>query len=110
MEVILKKETIPGATWVLVSFGNDWFAFGLEEDKASCLGFPVEQYGSKETLCQRLNAKAEKCKQLVAQYQNMYDKQPKREWQLMAMHNRKEFQLFKAFEEALVKYEEGERL
>ena len=65
MKILSKMETGQGGNWVLVDYGNNFYAYGLEQDLHSLLGFPVDNCGTKEEVISRCNSIANLCKKNI---------------------------------------------
>ena len=62
MKILSKMETGQGGNWVLVDYGNNFYAYGFEQDLYSLLGFPVDNCGTKDEVISRCNSIANLCK------------------------------------------------
>ena len=65
MKILSKMETGQGSNWVLVDYGNNFYAYGLEQDLHSLLGFPVDNCGTKDDVISHCNSIANLCKKNI---------------------------------------------
>ena len=69
MTILSKKETGMGGSWILVDYGNKFFAYGYIQDSERLLDFPVDQCGSKKKVLEHCNLIARMCEQNIKRYQ-----------------------------------------
>lgn len=70
MKILSEMPTGMGGKWVLVKYENDFYAYGVEQDLHTLLGFPVNQCGTKEEVLENCLRMQEVNKEYIKKYQN----------------------------------------
>ena len=97
MKILSEMPTGLGGKWVLVDYGNNRFAYGTEHDLHSFLGFPVNQYGTKEKIINHCQSIVELCRQNIEKYQKELTKEKSDGWKIMIEHEQKELEMLTEF-------------
>lgn len=94
MKILLEMPIGIGGNWVLVEYGKDFYAYGVEQDLHTLLGFPVDQYGTKEEILNHCKSIAELCKKNIEKYQKELAKEQKKPdgWKMLIEHEQKELE------------------
>ena len=69
MIILSEKENGMGGKWVLVDYGNNFYAYGVEQDLHTLLGFPVDQCGTREEVLTHCKSISKLCQQNIEKYQ-----------------------------------------
>lgn len=101
MKILAEKETGYGGKWVLIDYGNGFYAYGTESDAHSFLGFPVTQCGTKEEVLQHCKSISELCCENIEKYQKEFAKQGTQGWKVMLEHEKKELEMLTEFARVL---------
>lgn len=94
MKILSKMETGQGGNWVLVDYGNNFYAYGFEQDLHSFLGFPVDNCGTKEKVISRCNSIANLCKKDI-------EKAKRKGWTAIIKEETKELEMLMEFSRIL---------
>ena len=107
MKILSEMPTGMGGKWVLVKYEEDFYAYGVEQDLHDVLGFPVNQYGTKEEVLTHCRTIAELCTQNIEKYQKKLAKEKKNSdgWKILIEHERKELEMLTEF--ARILYEKN---
>lgn len=97
MEILAEMPTGMGGKWMLVKYGNDFYAYGNERDLHSFLGFPVNQCGSKEEVIKHCKSISELCKQNIEKYGKKFAKDNHEGWKIMIENEQKELEMLTEF-------------
>ena len=103
MEILSRKETGLGGSWVLVDYGNGFYAYGAEQDLHTMFGFPVNQCGSKEEVSVHCKSIVELCKKNIAKYQKELTKGKSNGWKLLIKQEQKKLEMLIEFSRILSK-------
>lgn len=100
MKILSEKETGMGGRYVLVDYGNNFFAYGYEADMHTLCGFPVNQCGSKEKVLNHCKSIIELCKKHIQNFNNELSKEKKnpKGWEMLIDHERKHLEALIEFE------------
>lgn len=103
MTILSEKETEMGGKWVLVDYGNNFYAYGVEQDLHSLLGFPVNQRGTREEVLAHCKSISRLCKQNIEKYQKELAKEKKNSdgWKVLIKHEQKELEMLTEFSRIL---------
>lgn len=109
MTILSEKETGMGGKWVLVNYGNDFYAYGVEQDLYSFLGFPVNQCGTKKEIIEHCKSVSELCEQNIEKYQKEFAKDKKNfdGWKNLIEHEKKELEMLTEFAKVLSAKNDG---
>ena len=94
MKILSKMETGQGGNWVLVDYGNNFYAYGFEQDLHSLLGFPVDNCGTKEDVISHCNSIANLCKKNI-------EKAKRKGWTILIQAEIKELEMLMEFSRIL---------
>lgn len=99
MKILSEIPTGMGGKWVLVKYKEDFYAYGVEQDLHTLLGFPVNQCGTKEEVLNHCKSIAELCKQNIEKYQKELAKDKKKlgGWGILIEHEQKELDMLTEF-------------
>lgn len=98
MTILSKMETGQGGNWVLVDYGNNFYAYGFERDLHSLLGFPVNQCGTKDEVKQHCNSISRLCRQNIEKYNREISKSAKPEgWKYLIEQEKKQLEMLTEF-------------
>lgn len=99
MKILSEMPTGMGGKWVLVDYGNNFYAYGVEQDLHTLLGFPVNQCGTKEEVLAHCKSISELCKKNIEKYQKELAKEKKKPdgWKLLIEHEQKELEMLTEF-------------
>ena len=99
MKILSEMPTGMSGKWVLVDYGNNFYAYGVEQYLHSFLGFPVNQCGTKEDVLSHCKSISELCKQNIEKYQKILEKEKNKpdEWKLLIEHEQKELEMLIEF-------------
>lgn len=75
MKILSEMPTGMGGKWVLVNYGNNFYAYGTEDCLHDLLGFPVNQCGSKEEVIKHCKSISKLCKQNIDKYKKEFAKE-----------------------------------
>lgn len=93
MTILSEKEK-----WVLVDYGNNFYAYGVKQDLHTLLGFPVNQCGTKEEVLTHCKSILILCKQNIEKYQKEFAKDKKSSgWKILIEHEQKELEMLTEF-------------
>lgn len=102
MKILSEMTTGMGGKWVLVDYGNNFYAYGVEQDLHTLLGFPVNQCGTKEEVLAHCKSIAGLCKKNIEKYQKELAKSKKPDgWKLIIEHEQKELEMLTEFAKIL---------
>ncbi len=103
MNILATKETGMGGNWVLVKYEENFYAYGVEADLNSFLGFPVDQCGTKEEVIEHCNSIAMLCKENISRYKKkLLNKKGNVDgWKLMIEHEQKQLEMLMDFSKIL---------
>lgn len=101
MIILSEMPTGLGGKWVLVKYENDFYAYGVEQDLKSHLGFPVNQCGTKNEVIKHCNSIAELCKQNIKKYNEELKKDNHEGWKILIEQNKKELEMLVKFKSIL---------
>lgn len=103
MEILSEIPTVMGGKWVLVDYGDDFYAYGIEQDLHTFLGFPVNQYGTREEVLTHCKLISKLCKQNIEKYQKELTKEKNNpdEWKTLIKHEQKELEILIEFSRIL---------
>lgn len=101
MKILSEMPTGMGGKWVLVKYKEDFYAYGVEQDLHTLLGFPVNQCGTKEEVLERCKSIAELCKENIQKYQKELEKGETDGWKLLIEHEQKELEMLTEFARVL---------
>ena len=101
MKILSEMPTGMGGKWVLVDYGNNFYAYGVEQDLHTLLGFPVNQCGTKEEVLIHCKSIAELCKKNIEKYQKEFAKEKLDGWKIMIEHEQKELEMLMEFAKIL---------
>jgi hypothetical protein len=104
MKTLAEKPNGMGGKWVLIDYGNNFFAYGCESDAHSIWGFPVNQCGTKDEVLQHCQSIAELCNENIRKYSNELSKHGSRGWELMIEQEQKELEMLTEFTTILNEY------
>lgn len=90
MKILSKMETGYGSNWVLVDYGNNFYAYGFERDLHSFSGFPVNNCGTKEEVIAHCNSIAILCKKHI-------EEAKRKEWTVLIQSETKELEMLMEF-------------
>lgn len=97
MKILSEMPTGVGGKWVLVDYGNNFYAYGVEQDLHTLLGFPVNQCGTKEEVLAHCKSISELCKNNIEKYQKEFSKEKSDGWKIMIEHEQKELEMLTEF-------------
>lgn len=97
MKILSEMSTGMGGKWVLVKYGNDFYAFGIENCLHDLLGFPVNQCGSKEEVIKHCEFILELCKQNIEKYNKELAKEKSDGWKILIEHEQNELEMLTEF-------------
>lgn len=97
MKILSEMPTGMGGKWVLVDYGNNFYAYGVEQDLHTLLGFPVNQCGTKEEVLTHCKSISELCKKNIEKYQKELAKKESDGWKIMIEHEQKELEMLTEF-------------
>lgn len=98
MTILSKIETGQGGNWVLVDYGNNFYAYGFEQDLHSPLGFPVNQCGTKDEVKQHCNSISQLCRQNIKKYNKKISKFAKSDgWKYLIEQEEKQLKALTEF-------------
>lgn len=97
MKILSEMPTGLGGKWVLVDYGNDFYAYGVEKDLYSFLGFPVKQCGSKEEVIEHCKSIAELCKKNIQKFNKNLKKDKTDGWKLLIEQEQKKLDMLTKF-------------
>lgn len=99
MTILSEMPTGMGGKWVLVKYENDFYAYGVEQDLHTLLGFPVNQCGSKEDVIKHCKSISKLCKQNIDKYKNELAKGKEKPggWKILIEHEQKELEMLTEF-------------
>lgn len=99
MKILAEMPTGIGCKWVLVDYGNNFYAYGVEQCLHDFLGFPVNQCGTKEEILEHCKSIAELCKKNIEKYQKELEKENKKPngWKLLIEHEQNELKMLTEF-------------
>ena len=101
MEILAKKETGMGGSFVLVKYSDDFYAHGTEMDTHDKYGFPVNSCGTKEEVLNHCNSIAKLCKANIQKYNKEIQKDKHQGWNILIEHNQKELEALTEFAKVL---------
>ena len=101
MKILSEMPTGMGGKWVLVDYGNNFYAYGVEQDLHTFLGFPVNQCGTKEEILTHCKSIAELCEKNIEKYQKELAKGKSDGWKIMIEHEEKELEMLTEFAKIL---------
>lgn len=97
MKILSEMPTGMGSKWVLVDYGNNFYAYGVEQDLHTLLGFPVNQCGTKEEVLTHCKSISELCKKNIEKYQKKLAKKESDGWKILIEHEQKELEMLTEF-------------
>ena len=97
MKILSEMPTGMGGKWLLVDYGNNFYAYGVEQDLYTLLGFPVNQCGSKEKVLAHCKSIAELCRKHILKYQKQLEKEKPGGWKILIEHEQKELEMLTEF-------------
>ena len=99
MKILSEMPTGMGGKWVLVDYGNNFYAYGFEQDLYTLLGFPVDQCGSKEEVVKHCKSISKLCKQNIDKYKKELanEKEKPDGWKILIEHEQKELEMLTEF-------------
>ena len=101
MKILSEKETGIGGRYVLVDYGNNFFAYGYEADMHTLCGFPVNQCGTKEEVLNHLKSIIGLCNKHIEKYQKEFAKDNHEGWNILIDHNIHHIETLTEFETIL---------
>ena len=101
MKILSNKPTVHGGRYVLVDYGNNFFAYGYEVDMHTLCGFPVNQCGTKEKVLNHLKSVIGLCNKNIEKYQKEFAKDNHEGWSIMIDHQRHHMETLTEFETIL---------
>lgn len=103
MKILATKETGMGGKWVLVEYGENFYAYGYEADLHSFLGFPVNQCGTKEEVIKHCSSIAQLCVNNISIYnKELLKKKGNTDgWKLMIEHEQRQLEMLMDFSKIL---------
>lgn len=103
MKILAEMPTGMGGKWVLVDYENNFYAYGVEQDLHTLLGFPVNQCGTKEEILAHCKSILELCKKNIEKYQKELVKEKNKPdgWKLLIEHEQKELEMLTEFSRIL---------
>lgn len=109
MIILSEKETGMGGKWVLVDYGNNFYAYGVEQDLHTLLGFPVNQCGTREEVLTHCKSISKLCNQNIKKYQRELAKDKKNfdGWKNLIEHEKKELEMLTEFAKVLSAKNDG---
>lgn len=109
MTILSEKETGMGGKWALVDCGNNFYAYGVEQDLHTLLGFPVDQCGTREEVLTHCKSISKLCNQNIEKYQRELAKDKKNfdEWENLIEHEKKELEMLIKFAKVLSAINDG---
>lgn len=66
--ILSKMPTGLGGNWVLVDYGNNFYAYGYEQDLHRFYGFLVKQCGAKDEVIRHCNSISQLCRKFIKEY------------------------------------------
>ena len=99
MKILSEMPTGMGGKWVLVDYGNNFYAYGVEQDLHTLLGFPVNQCGRKEEVIKHCKSISKLCKQNIDKYKKELAKEKEKPdgWKILIEHEQKELEMLTEF-------------
>ena len=97
MKILSEMPTGMGGKWLLVDYGNNFYAYGTEDCLHDLLGFPVNQCGSKEKVLAHCKSIAELCRKHILKYQKQLEKDKTEGWKIMIKNEQKELEMLTEF-------------
>ena len=99
MKILSEMPTGMGGKWVLVDYGNNFYAYGTEDCLHDLLGFPVDQCGSKEEVIKHCKSISKLCKQNIDKYKKELAKEKEKPdgWKILIEHEQKELEMLTEF-------------
>ena len=97
MKILSEMPTGMGGKWVLVDYGNNFYAYGTEDCLHDLLGFPVNQCGSKEKVLAHCKSISELCRKHILKYQKQLEKDKTEGWKIMIKNEQKELEMLTEF-------------
>ena len=99
MKILSEMPTGMGGKWVLVDYGNNFYAYGVEQDLYTLLGFPVNQCGSKEEVIKHCKSISKLCKENIDKYKKEFAKEKEKPdgWKILIEHEQKELEMLTEF-------------
>ena len=99
MKILSEMPTGMGGKWVLVDYGNNFYAYGTEDCLHDLLGFPVDQCGTKEEVLAHCKSISKLCKQNIDKYKKELAKEKEKPdgWKILIEHEQKELEMLTAF-------------
>lgn len=101
MKILSEMPTGMGGKWVLVKYEEGFYAYGIEQDLHSVLGFPVNQCGTKEEVLAHCESVSTLCKKNIEKYQKEYAKKNSSGLQLLINGEQKELEMLEEFSRIL---------
>ena len=95
MKILSEMPTGMGGKWVLVKYENDYYAYGTEDCIHCFLGFPVNQFGTKEEVLAHCESIAELCRQNIERYNKKKDNH--NGWKILIEDEQKELEMLTEF-------------
>ena len=97
MKILAEMPTGMGGKWILVDYENNFYAYGVEQDLHTLLGFPVNQCGTKGEVLTHCKSISELCKKNIEKYQKELTKEKSDGWKIMIEHEQKELEMLTEF-------------
>lgn len=99
MKILSQMSTGMGGKWVLVDYGNNFYAYGTEDCLHDLFGFPVDQCGSKEEVIKHCNSISKLCKQNIDKYKKELTKEKEKHdgWKILIEYEQKELEMLTEF-------------
>ena len=99
MKILSEMPTGMGGKWVLVDYGNNFYAYGTEDCLHDLLGFPVDQCGSKEEVIKHCKSISKLCKQNIDKYKKELAKEKEKPdgWKILIEHEQRELEMLTEF-------------
>ena len=101
MKILSEMPTGMGGKWVLVKYEEDFYAYGVEQDLNSVLGFPVNQCGTKEKVLAHCESVSKLCKENIEKYQKEFANKNSSGLQLLINSEQKELEMLEEFSRIL---------
>ena len=101
MKILSNKPTVHGGRYVLVDYGNNFFAYGYEVYMHTLCGFPVNQCGTKEEVLNHLKSIIGLCNKTIEKYQKEFTKDNHEGWKMMIDYERHQMEILTEFEKIL---------
>ena len=107
MKILSEIPTGMSGKWVLVDYGNNFYAYGTEDCLHDLLGFPVNQCGTKEEVLENCLRMIEVNKEYIQKYQKELEKEKRKPegWKILLYCEQKELEMHTEFARILKEME-----